>query len=98
MSELYNVRTSGKLKLKGEKKKSKKDKKSKKRKLEESAVDEKRAKFDEDRTVHAGWWKSELFSEITGPVIIEIGKHCYVKALDDGSFALGKKHALKKYD
>jgi len=93
---LYNVRTSGKLKLKGEKKKSKKDKKSKKRKLEESAVDEKRAKFVEDRTEHAGWWKSEQFSEITGPVIIEIGKLCYVKALDDGSFALGAKHSDKE--
>ena len=93
MSDLYNVRSSGKLKLKGEKKKSKKDKKSKKRKLEESAVDEKRAKFVEDRTEHAGWWKSEQFSEITGPVIIEFGKHCYVKALDNGSFALSAKHS-----
>ena len=85
MSDLYSVRSSGKLKLKGEKKKSKKDKKSKKRKHEEAILDEERKVFSEDRALHGGWWKSSTFAEITGPIVIEFGKLCYIKALDDGT-------------
>ena len=75
----YSVRSSGKLKLKGEKKKSKKDKKDKKRKHEESIQDEVRQKFREDRNLHGGWWKSSTVTEITGPVAIEFGEHSYIK-------------------
>ena len=77
----YSVRSSGKLKLKGEKKKSKKDKKDKKRKHEESIQDEVRQKFREDRNLHGGWWKSSTVTEITGPVAIEFGEHSYIKVL-----------------
>ena len=93
MSDLYSVRSSGKLKLKGEKKKSKKDKKDKKRKHEDSLQDEVRQKFREDRELHGGWWKSSTVTEITGPVAIEFGEHSYIKALDDGTFTLGAKHS-----
>ena len=79
MISFYSVRSSGKLKLKGEKKKSKKDKKDKKRKHEESIQDEVRQKFREDRNLHGGWWKSSTVTEITGPVAIEFGEHSYIK-------------------
>ena len=68
MSDLYNVRSSGKLKLKGEKKKLKKDKKSKKRKHEESLLDEKKQKFNQDREQHGGWWPALALTEINGPI------------------------------
>ena len=46
--------------------------------------------FREDRDKHAGWWNATEFKEITGAIAIEVGEHCYIKALDDGSFTLGK--------
>lgn len=49
MSDLYSVRSSGKLKLKGEKKKSKKDKKAKKRKREEEEGADLKSAFLKDR-------------------------------------------------
>ena len=91
MSDLYSVRSSGKLKLKGEKRK-KKDKKGKKRKHGESDADDARKIFLEDRDAHAGWWPASEFKHITGPICIEFGSHTYVKALDDGTFTLGTKH------
>ena len=93
MSDLYSVRSSGKLKLKGEKKKQhKKDKKAKKRKAEADALGESNKKFREDRARHGGWWSASSHSHITGPIAIEFDDHCYVKALDDGTFTVGTKH------
>jgi len=93
--DLYSVRNSGTLKLKGEKKKHKKSKKRKREdKDDEEAKAAKSAKnlFREDRDKHNGWWNATEFKEIVGPIAIEIGEHCYVKALDDGSFTLGTRH------
>ena len=67
MSDLYSVRSSGKLKLKGEKK-HKKDKKAKKRKHEDSGLEESRTKELEDRSAHNGWWFATDFKHITGRV------------------------------
>jgi len=91
--DLYSsVRSSGKLKLKGEKKASKKDKKkAKKRKHEESEAYAQKNLVAQDREAHGGWWATNDLSQINGPVAIEFGDHCYVKALDDGSFTLGAK-------
>ena len=89
MSDAYSVRSSGKLKLKGEKKKHKKDKKSKKRKHEDSQVNESKKAFHEDRERHNGWWYAQEFKEITGPIAVEFGDQCYMKSLDDGSFTIG---------
>ncbi len=92
MSDLYSVRSSGKLKLKGEKKKHKKDKKDKKRKAAEAESNVANKKFKEDRGQHGGWWSASTVSEITGPIAIEFGDQTYVKACDDGSFTIGAKH------
>lgn len=85
MSEYDKVRT-GKLVLKGERKKAKKRKL--KRKEEECVV---AAEYD-DTVAHGGWWKATRASEVTGTVAIEFGKHVYVKALDNGLFTLGAPH------
>lgn len=92
MSEdIYKLKKSGKLRLKGEKKKHKKDKKEKKRERKEDK-DQDKSKFVQDRHDHGGWWSVTDIKEITGPVAIELGAHSYVKALDDGSLTLGAKH------
>jgi len=98
--DLYSVRNSGALKLKGEKKKHKKSKKRKREekhdeegaKIAKKAAKSAKQAFREDRDNHNGWWNVTEFKEIVGPIAIEIGDHCYVKALDDGSFTIGAMH------
>nr|CAG4641211.1 EOG090X0DUJ [Eulimnadia texana] len=88
MAEYSNVRI-GKLKLKGQKEKDHKKSKSKK------SSERKRKNEDEqhrDFQRHGGWWEITSLSEISGPVAIEIGDRCYVKALDNGLFVLGAPH------
>ena len=59
-------------------------------KIAKKAAKSAKQAFREDRDNHNGWWNVKEFKEIVGPVAIEIGDHCYVKALDDGSFTIGK--------
>lgn len=70
--------------------------KSKKRKKDKEHKEEKHKKrktqVDEDALNHGGWWQAKLATEITGPVAIEFGRRCYVKALDNGLFTLGPPH------
>ena len=66
MSDLYSVRKSGVLKLKGEKDKKKK---SKKRKHDEKDHKEKkkaRSAERQDALDHGGWWSVTEFKHITG--------------------------------
>ncbi|KAF3420097.1 hypothetical protein E2986_07330 [Frieseomelitta varia] len=85
MSEYDKVR-SGKLILKGEKKRVKK-RKLKKQEKEHIITSE-----DKDTINHGGWWKATQVSEVTGTVAIEFGNHVYMKALDNGLFTLGVPH------
>ena len=59
-------------------------------KIAKKAAKSAKQAFREDRDNHNGWWNVKEFKEIVGPIAIEIGDHCYVKALDDGSFTIGK--------
>ena len=91
MSDLYSVRSSGKLKLKGEK--EKKHKKAKKRHHDTedlSKKEKKKVKSAEKQDVadHGGWWQAKELKHITGPVAIEFN-NCYIKTLDNGGFTLG---------
>ena len=88
--DLYKVK-SGKLKLKGEKKKHKKEKK-KKRDMQE-ADDARKAKKAEmsDRAKHGGWWAATELKHVTGPVAIQL-KGSFVKSVDDGTFTIGAPH------
>ncbi|XP_055327686.1 protein FRG1 homolog [Paramacrobiotus metropolitanus] len=89
MSGAYdNVRV-GKLKLKGAGKfgTSGSDARERQKKRKKATV-----VVDEDAIRHGGWWKVEEFSQITGPVAIELFPFSYIKALDDGSFTLGAPH------
>lgn len=66
MSDLYSVRKSGALKLKGEKEKKKK---AKKRKHEEKEYSEKKKVRNaerQDAADHGGWWSVTEFKHITG--------------------------------
>ena len=89
MSDLYSVRSSGKLKLKGEKETKKSSKKAKKRKhhdeeggppREESKSERKKAKAAAKQDVedHGGWWQAQEFKHVTGPIAIEFN-NCYIK-------------------
>ena len=88
--DLYKVK-SGKLKLKGEKKKHKKEKKKKRDKQE--ADDARKAKKAEmsDRAKHGGWWAATELKHVTGPVAIQL-KGSFVKSVDDGTFTIGAPH------
>ncbi|XP_006615156.1 protein FRG1 homolog [Apis dorsata] len=85
MSEYDKVR-SGKLVLKGEKKRTKK------RKLKKQEKEYVITSEDKDTIIHGGWWKTTQVSEVTGTVAIEFGNHIYMKALDNGLFTLGAPH------
>lgn len=85
MSEYDKVR-SGKLILKGEKKRVKK------RKLKKQEKEHVITSEDKDTISHGGWWKATQVSEVTGTVAIEFGNHVYMKALDNGLFTLGVPH------
>jgi phage-related protein len=39
------------------------------------------------------WSTIEGFSQIVGPVAIEIRRHTYIKSLDNGAFVAGAPHA-----
>nr|CAG4652175.1 EOG090X0DUJ [Triops cancriformis] len=90
MSDFANVRL-GKLKLKGVKEKSHKKRKHKKDKV---PSEDKKAEAEElaDIEKHGGWRAAKKVEDIVGPVAIEFGKNCYVKALDSGLFTLGAPH------
>jgi len=90
--DAYKVRSSGSLVLKGEKKKHKKAKKRKREEKKEDGAKAAKNAFREDRDQHGGWWSVTEFKDITGGIAIEVGEHCYIKALDDGSFTLGAMH------
>lgn len=102
MSDLYSVRSSGKLKLKGEKDKKKKSKKRKhdspdeddaerQRHLSKKERKKEKSAEKQDTADHGGWWHCKEFRHISGPVTIQF-KNCHVKTLDDGGFTLGAPH------
>lgn len=64
---------------------------AKKRKHKTKKVQE-APKEDLDCIKHGNWWKATKIEDISGPVAIEFGNHCYVKALDNGLFTLGPPH------
>lgn len=53
---------------------------------------EEKAKYEQDKVNHGGWWEVKKFEEITGPIGIEFSPHCYVASLDNGLFVLGGPH------
>lgn len=96
MSDQYGRVKSGALKLKGEKKHKKKSKKRHRERGEEDVERPKKSKSSksadtEDMQKHGGWWAIKEYKHITGPVAIQI-KGCFIKATDDGGFALGAPH------
>ncbi|XP_039266974.2 protein FRG1-like [Styela clava] len=94
MSEYQHVRT-GKLLLKGEKRKKHKEKKHKKhkKKKEDPEEIEKREQERRDVELHSGWWQIKTVEKVKGNVSIEFGKGAYVSAMDNGLFTLGPPHA-----
>ena len=93
MSEYQHVRT-GKLLLKGEKRKKHKDKKLKKHKRKKEDPEEK-ARIEEEKrdvTSHGGWWNVMDIEKIKGNVCIEFGARAYISAMDNGMFTLGPPH------
>ncbi|XP_046985667.1 protein FRG1 homolog [Schistocerca americana] len=87
----YEMCRTGKLVLKGEKRK----KSHKKKKTHEPTpeVNEETKKLnDEDTVQHGGWWKAGSIYDVHGPVALEFGNQTYAKALDDGLFMLGAPH------
>lgn len=94
MSEYQHVRT-GKLLLKGEKRKKHKDKKHKKHKRKKEDPEEKARKEleKEDIKVHAGWWNVKDVSKMKGNIAIEFGNGAYISAMDNGMFTLGPPHS-----
>ena len=67
MSDLYSVRSSGLLKLKGEKDKKKKHKKRKHEDKEEHREKKKlKSEKRQDAADHGGWWSVTEFKHITG--------------------------------
>lgn len=84
----YAALTSGKLKLKGEKKSKKSKKHSKKRKSEDISKDP----FKEDEQLHGGAWLVDSLDQIIGPISIEMQEQMYIHGLDNGLFVLGSAH------
>ncbi|XP_064481797.1 protein FRG1-like isoform X2 [Ornithodoros turicata] len=68
----------------------------KKHKKEKNGTEdgEERAKYEQDKVNHGGWWEAKQFEEITGPIAIEFSPHCYVASLDNGLFVLGGPHTV----
>lgn len=48
--------------------------------------------IDEDAVKHGGWWQVTEYTQINGPVAIEVFPYSYVRAHDDGSFTFGAPH------
>jgi len=91
--DVYGKVNTGKLKLKGEKKK--KHKKHKKRdRSEDRDDDKKRSKREEiaDCQKHGGWWVAENAHQAVGPVALQFSTGTYMKAMDNGRFTLGAPH------
>lgn len=92
MSEYQKVRT-GKLQLKGEKRKHKDKKKRKhKRKKEDDVSKKERMEIEKDIEYHGGWWITSKVEQVKGNVAFEFGKSLYVNAMDNGMFTLGVLH------
>ena len=70
MSDLYSVRKSGLLKLKGEKDKKKKSKKRKHEDKEHKDHKKIRSAERQDAVDHGGWWSVTEFKHITGSAIL----------------------------
>nr|XP_009857683.1 protein FRG1 [Ciona intestinalis] len=89
MNDYQKVKTS-KLVFKGEKRKKPKEKKKKhkKRKKDEEQI-RKEKEFAEDMNAHGGWWKTSQIEEFKGTIAIEMGKHTYISAMDNGFFTVG---------
>ena len=66
MSDLYSVRKSGLLKLKGEKDKKKKSKKRKHEDRDHKESKKVRSADRQDALDHGGWWCATEFKHITG--------------------------------
>ena len=66
MSDLYSVRKSGLLKLKGEKEKKKKSKKRKHEDKEHKESKKVKSADRQDALDHGGWWSATEFKHITG--------------------------------
>ncbi|XP_076810237.1 protein FRG1-like [Clavelina lepadiformis] len=89
MSDYTKVRNT-KLLFKGEKRKKNKDKKKhKKRKRDDDAEQIRREQQEKDTKDHGGWWLASNIEEFKGTIAIEMGKHIYVSAMDNGMFTLG---------
>ena len=95
MSEYQKVKT-GKLLLKGEKRKRHKEKKHKKHKKKKTVQDEKtkaeREAEEKDVEMHDGWWSTKAVKQIKASICIEFGRGTYVSAMDNGMFTLGVPH------
>ena len=68
MSDLYSVRKSGLLKLKGEKEKKKKSKKRKHENNDHKESKKIRSAERQDALDHGGWWCATEFKHITGKI------------------------------
>ena len=68
MSDLYSVRKSGLLKLKGEKDKKKKSKKRKHDEKDNKEQKKIRSVERQDAADHGGWWCVTEFKHITGVI------------------------------
>nr|CAB3247105.1 protein FRG1 [Phallusia mammillata] len=90
MCDYQKVKTS-KLVFKGEKRKTKekKHKKSKRHKKEDKEKQKRDEEIAQDTKSHGGWWKATKIEEFKGTIAIEMGKHVYVCAMDNGMFTLG---------
>ncbi|XP_018028168.1 protein FRG1 homolog [Hyalella azteca] len=93
-TDYQNVKV-GKLRLKGEKVKKHK---SKKRKHDDDGASDlscsqQKSLTDKDTEAHGGWWKVMAVHEIRGSIAIQMGDGpVYMRAMDDGLFALGPPH------
>ncbi|KAA0193098.1 hypothetical protein HAZT_HAZT007309 [Hyalella azteca] len=72
--------------------------KSKKRKHDDDGASDlscsqQKSLTDKDTEAHGGWWKVMAVHEIRGSIAIQMGDGpVYMRAMDDGLFALGPPH------
>ncbi|KAF2351125.1 Protein FRG1 [Trinorchestia longiramus] len=93
MSAEYHKVKTGKLRLKGEKVKKHKSKKRKHDEEGSGSKSDQLSSFDVDMREHGGWWKTSATHEIKGNIAIQVGNGpVYVRAMDNGLFALGPPH------
>ena len=77
MSDLYSVRKSGLLKLKGEKDKKKKSKKRKHEDRDHKESKKVRSADRQDALDHGGWWCATEFKHITGTQMNIYNRYTY---------------------